>query len=123
MTTAVELLSLSVILDFGANEWEGHGLSAALSSPSGMAEELLTLCLAIVMIVGVARGRNWARILYLTSCALVWGALEVSYALGTLARLTPIQGLSLIVQTILAVVTAYLLCTEPARSWFRRAEE
>jgi len=91
VTRAVELLGLSVILDHWENELEGHGLSVALRSSIGRAEELLTLVLAIVLIMGIARWRNWARILFLISN--VWVDFGVSYALGTVGRVTFFAGL------------------------------
>ena len=49
MTRAVELLSLSIVLHLVVDELEGHGLSSALRSPSGMAQQFFGLGLGMVV--------------------------------------------------------------------------
>ena len=73
------------------------------------------------VITCIARGRNWARILFfvLLGIGLVFAVLFLSATLA-LSRERPFNGFLAALNYALEIYTLYLLLTAPAREWFKQ---
>jgi len=73
------------------------------------------------VITCIARGRNWARILFfvLLGIGLVFAVLFLSATLA-LYRERPFNGFLAALNYALEIYTLYLLLTAPAREWFKQ---
>ncbi len=120
VTVAVGLSLSSLILGLVVGEWEGPGFFSEQMSTSTRIVEVIGLCTVLAVILAIARRRSWARTVF---CVMAGLGLLPSYLSMFAVGLTRMQGINLIVQTILCVATGYLLFSEPARSWFDRAGE
>ena len=73
------------------------------------------------VITCIARGRNWARILFfvLIGIGLSFALLFLSATLA-LYRDRPFNGFLAVINYALELYTVYLLLTAPARAWFKQ---
>jgi hypothetical protein len=69
----------------------------------------------------IAKGRNWARVLFLVLVilGLVFTVFVIPTALA-LYRARPLSGLLSLTNFVLEIYTVYLLLTAPAREWFKQ---
>jgi len=76
------------------------------------------------IVAKIAKGRNWARILFLVLVilGLVVTALVLPTAM-TIYRARPLNGLVSLINLVIEVVTMYLLLTAPARAWFKQPSQ
>jgi hypothetical protein len=72
------------------------------------------------VIVKIANGRNWARILFivLAIIGLVFSAFSLPFTLP-IYKARPLSGVLAAVNLVLEVSTLYLLLTTAARTWFK----
>lgn len=69
----------------------------------------------------IAKGRNWARILFLV--LVILGLVVTVFVLPTamaIYRARPLNGLISFINLVIEIITMYLLLTAPARAWFKR---
>jgi len=85
---------------------------------------ILTLGFWAWVITCIARGRNWARILFfvLVGLGLLFAVLFLSATLA-LYRERPFNGFLTAINYALEIYTLYLLLTPPAREWFKQTTQ
>ena len=98
------------------------------SDPAGRAAAvfaaiLLGLILVFLAVanVGMWRGRNWARIVFLIFSIL--SVVTFVLGLGEMLQSPPIEIVPTVISTGLDVVVSYLLFTKPGSLWFRTAQQ
>jgi hypothetical protein len=73
------------------------------------------------VIAKIAKGRNWARILFLV--LVILGLVATIFVMPTalaLYKAQPLSGVLSLVNFVLEICTMYLLLTAPAREWFKQ---
>ena len=83
----------------------------------------LILLLSLWVNLAVAKGRNWARILYFVF-NLFW-LITLPYVLYSLiaGQMSAAEALTNLLDFVLSLYTCYLLLTAPAKEWFRMMQE
>jgi hypothetical protein len=124
VTLAVRFLWLSVAL--GAVGMLMRQLKP--SAPAQMFEWLIAAGVVFAIwawiVTKIARGRNWARILFivLAIVGLIVAAVSLPFTIQVYTA-EPLTGILSLVQLILEAATLYLLLTAPARAWFKQSHE
>jgi hypothetical protein len=124
VTRAIQVLWISLIvgavssiLFLGLNSSGGEQLILLIGTG-------IALGFRAWIIAKIAKGRNWARILFLVF--LILGLAFVVFSVlampvtQTMYRAQPMRGVLTLVNYALEIYTAYLLLTAPAREWFKQ---
>lgn len=123
VTQAVKLLWISCVMGLA-----GMFLQPIVTSAAAPAQWIgILIGIGIVfgitawMIVKIAKGRNWARILFLVGGII--GIAFTVFALPTVLALyksRPLSGVLSLANFVLEIYIMYLLLTAPAREWFKQ---
>lgn len=101
---------VAMAMTMGTPRMEADMAASGMPPAAMYALNLLGAAITLACGVGVLKGMNWARWLY-----VAWGVLSALIAL----LITPAAGLALISLAIVAVI-AFFLFRKPADAWFRR---
>ena len=91
-------------------EWKNSFMSIAIG-----------LLIAVFLFIFVAKGKNWARILFLIF--FVIGALPVFFSLPLILKISLVTGLISIGQTMLQAYVIYLLFSKGGKVWFKKSNQ
>jgi hypothetical protein len=96
-------------------------INAGAAVPPALALVYLVLGFLIWVWIytAIAKGRNWARILYLVFAGLTAFGLAYILYMTNIGAISVIAALVSLVNSCLTFYVAYLLLTAPARAWFR----
>lgn len=87
----------------------------------GMGFAVVGFAVSIWIYLAIARGRNWARILYLIFT--IFSLLGLVYSFFALAMFGSVRLVFALVGTVLHCYVSYLLLTAAAREWFQAVKE
>jgi hypothetical protein len=116
---AVVLLWISLVLGVPVAYWE-HQRAPAEVAPVYWVLAALIFGLAILVIVFLGRGHNWARIVLLV--LVVISFLSFLGTIGEILSHPAIEIVLNVVTLVIDAVAAYLVFTKPGALWFRRAD-
>jgi hypothetical protein len=89
--------------------------------PSGLAYEVIGMCLFAALTFLIYRRTNWARWIF-AGCAIVWLA-SLALHVRFVADLTIVRGLLLLAQLIFWAGASFLLFLPSTNEWFRTHNE
>jgi hypothetical protein len=116
---AVVLLWISLVLGVPVAYWEHQRTPAEVASVYWVLAALI-FGLAILVIVFLGRGHNWARIVLLVLVVISF----LSF-LGTIGEILSHPAIEIVLNVVTLVIDAvavYLVFTKPGALWFRRAD-